>query len=161
MWRSWSYRRELWSGRSSLLHLQATSACPNPKTNENKQCFNCGGTGHIQMECPSLKVSAGVPAAPGAKCFNCGRFGHLARNCFAPPASAGGAGRGASGPVRCYKCNGINHFARDCMAPAAVGGAGRGRGAGNGVPVAKKTCYKCHTEGHIAKDCPLLKELSA
>ncbi|KAE8351887.1 hypothetical protein BDV28DRAFT_11342 [Aspergillus coremiiformis] len=105
-----------------------SSSCPRPRTTETKQCYNCQGLGHVQADCPTLRLNGA-----NGRCYNCSQPGHLARNC---PAPASGAGRGAgasrggfnggfrggySGYPRaatCYKCGGPNHFARDCQAQA-------------------------------------------
>lgn len=39
-------------------------------------CFSCGGTGHIQRDCPSRKNSAA-----GRFCYVCGGPGHMAQSC--------------------------------------------------------------------------------
>jgi hypothetical protein len=96
-----------------------------------KQCYHCQGLGHVQADCPTLRLSG---AGTSGRCYSCGLAGHLARNCPNP-----GMGRGAGGPPRggygggagfrggfaggarpatCYKCGGPNHFARDCQAQA-------------------------------------------
>ncbi|KAF9651723.1 hypothetical protein BDM02DRAFT_3138475, partial [Thelephora ganbajun] len=31
-------------------------ACPLPRTLAHKQCFSCGGIGHIQSDCPTLRI---------------------------------------------------------------------------------------------------------
>ena len=94
-----------------------------------KQCYHCQGLGHVQADCPTLRLSG---AGTSGRCYSCGLTGHLARNCPNPGA---GAGRGAGGPrggyggfrggfaggprpATCYKCGGPNHFARDCQAQA-------------------------------------------
>ncbi|RAL08655.1 putative zinc knuckle nucleic acid binding protein [Aspergillus homomorphus CBS 101889] len=92
-----------------------------------KQCYNCQGLGHVQADCPTLRLNGA-----NGRCYNCGQPGHLARNCPAPATAAprgpaaprGGfnpAFRGGYGYARtatCYKCGGPNHFARDCQAQA-------------------------------------------
>lgn len=101
-----------------------------------KQCYHCQGLGHVQADCPTLRLSG---AGTSGRCYSCGLAGHLARNC--PTPGVPGMGRGAGGPPRggfgggfrggfaagggagrgaatCYKCGGPNHFARDCQAQA-------------------------------------------
>ncbi|KAB8203692.1 hypothetical protein BDV34DRAFT_128926 [Aspergillus parasiticus] len=105
-----------------------SSSCPRPRTTETKQCYNCQGLGHVQADCPTLRLNGA-----NGRCYNCSQPGHLARNC---PAPASGAGRGVGAPrggfnggfrggyggypraATCYKCGGPNHFARDCQAQA-------------------------------------------
>ena len=129
-----------------------------------KQCYHCQGLGHVQADCPTLRLSGGTG---GGRCYSCGQMGHLAvrtaeicfvsstnnvqRNCPAPNSAP--IGRGAGGPPRggygggfrggyagnnraatCYKCGGPNHFARDCQAQAMK-------------------CYACGKLGHISRDC--------
>jgi len=154
--------------------------CPRPRTTESmlkfcfvspivtntslsaKQCYHCQGLGHVQADCPTLRISGG-PA--GGRCYSCGLIGHLARNCPTPNPGGPprGAGRGGFPPYRggynvtnnraatCYKCGGPNHYARDCQAQAMK-------------------CYACgklvcHSialgaypttnsfQGHISRDC--------
>ncbi|KAK4686447.1 hypothetical protein P7C73_g3681, partial [Tremellales sp. Uapishka_1] len=143
--------------------------CPAPRSTDGKQCYACGGVGHVKADCPSMRA-AGFGGAPGfggplgQKCYTCGRPGHIARMC---PNAAGGfggaggfAGRGGFGgrggfagrprvptnpdgsPVKCYRCNGENHLARDCLAPRDDAAA-----------IAGKKCYKCQELGHLARDC--------
>ena len=100
-----------------------------------KQCYHCQGLGHVQADCPTLRISGG---AAGGQCYSCGQMGHIARNCPTPgaaPAMRGGrggfrggfrggyAGGGGYGvqtnrAATCYKCGGPNHYARDCQAQA-------------------------------------------
>ncbi|KAJ5481035.1 hypothetical protein N7539_006929 [Penicillium diatomitis] len=156
-----------------------SSACPQPRTTETKQCYNCQGLGHVQADCPTLRLNGGA----NGRCYNCNQPGHLARNCTNP--AAPGAGRptgprggfqgyrgGFSGYPRaatCYKCGGPNHFARDCQAQAMkcyacgkLGHISRDCTAPNGGPLssAGKVCYKCAQAGHISRDCPTNTEAS-
>ncbi|TRM68090.1 hypothetical protein BD626DRAFT_395852 [Schizophyllum amplum] len=102
-----------------------SSACPSPRTVASKQCYSCGGVGHIQVLRTSSVDRGCVLAHHMTMVQNCGRFGHFARNC--PSAAAGGfasrappPGRGlntsALPPVKCYRCGGPNHMAR-CVHP--------------------------------------------
>ncbi|KAI5306742.1 hypothetical protein KEM56_007368, partial [Ascosphaera pollenicola] len=124
-----------------------------------KQCYHCQGVGHVQSDCPTLRLQGG---APGVNCYICNLPGHVARTCprrsGAPAFAArggfaggrggymGGAmarGGGAAGAVAatttCYKCGGPNHFARDCQANALK-------------------CYACGklvlAARHISRECP-------
>lgn len=102
---------------SEKMSLTATSA---------KQCYHCQGLGHVQADCPTLRLSS----ATGGRCYSCGQIGHLARNCPNPGAGPGPAMRGRGGfrggyygvqnnrAATCYKCGGPNHYARDCQAQA-------------------------------------------
>ncbi|KKZ66110.1 cellular nucleic acid-binding protein [[Emmonsia] crescens] len=141
-----------------------------------KQCYHCQGLGHVQADCPTLRINGG---ATSGRCYNCNLPGHLARNC--PSAGMQGAVRGAPAArggfnpsfrggfaafpraATCYKCGGPNHFARDCQAQAMkcyacgkLGHISRDCTAPNGGPLssAGKVCYKCSQAGHISRDCP-------
>ena len=103
-------------------------------TSTAKQCYHCQGLGHVQADCPTLRITGG---AAGGRCYSCGQMGHIARNC-PTPGMAGPGARGARGPgfrggfsggfgnnavttnraATCYKCGGPNHYARDCQAQA-------------------------------------------
>ncbi|RJE19694.1 hypothetical protein PHISCL_07969 [Aspergillus sclerotialis] len=144
-----------------------SSGCPRPRTTETKQCYNCQGLGHVQADCPTLRLNGA-----SGRCYNCSQPGHLARSCPAP--QGGRVGRGGFGGFRggyggypraatCYKCGGPNHFARDCQAQAMkcyacgkLGHISRDCTAPNGGPLssAGKVCYKCSQAGHISRDCP-------
>jgi cellular nucleic acid-binding protein len=96
-----------------------------------KQCYHCQGLGHVQADCPTLRLNGG---ATGTRCYTCGQIGHLARNCpnpnSQPNTRGGGVARGGYGggfrggmvsnnrAATCYKCGGPNHYARDCQAQA-------------------------------------------
>ncbi|KAJ4379462.1 gig suppressor [Neurospora sp. IMI 360204] len=154
-----------------------SSECPLPRSTEAKQCYHCQGLGHVQADCPTLRISG---AGSTSRCYNCGQPGHYMRACPNPPTGIprgapvgrggfGGFGRGgfAGGPgarpATCYKCGGPNHFARDCQAQAMkcyacgkLGHISRDCTAPNGGPLntAGKTCYQCSETGHISRDCP-------
>lgn len=40
-----------------------------------KQCYHCQGLGHVQADCPTLRISG---AGLGGRCYSCGQPGHLA-----------------------------------------------------------------------------------
>lgn len=153
-----------------------SNQCPLPRTTEAKQCYHCQGLGHVQADCPTLRLSG---AGGNGRCYNCGQPGHLARACPNPtgvgigrggPVGRGGYGSfgrggfaGGPRPATCYKCGGPNHFARDCQAQAMkcyacgkLGHISRDCTAPNGGPLntAGKTCYQCGEAGHISRDCP-------
>lgn len=96
------------------------------KFTTGKQCYHCQGLGHVQADCPTLRLSG---TGNSGRCYSCGNTGHLARNCPAgsmvvrtAPAVRGGYnpgfGRGNYGgprPATCYKCGGIaNLVALSC-----------------------------------------------
>ncbi|KAA8633946.1 hypothetical protein SMACR_07647 [Sordaria macrospora] len=154
-----------------------SSECPLPRSTEAKQCYHCQGLGHVQADCPTLRISG---AGSTSRCYNCGQPGHYMRACPNPPTGGmpqrgvpvgrggfGGFGRGGfvggARPATCYKCGGPNHFARDCQAQAMkcyacgkLGHISRDCTAPNGGPLntAGKTCYQCSETGHISRDCP-------
>ncbi|KAJ6264394.1 hypothetical protein Dda_0540 [Drechslerella dactyloides] len=135
-----------------------------------KQCYHCQGLGHVQADCPTLRING---AATSGRCYSCGQPGHLARNCPASMGQRYQTGFNGRGPMRgfassprpatCYKCGGPNHYARDCQAQAMkcyacgkLGHISRDCTAPNGGPLstAGKTCYRCGEPGHISRDCP-------
>ncbi|PYI16741.1 hypothetical protein BO99DRAFT_404865 [Aspergillus violaceofuscus CBS 115571] len=38
-----------------------------------KQCYNCQGVGHVQADCPTLRLNNA-----NGRCYNCGQPGHIA-----------------------------------------------------------------------------------
>ncbi|KAJ5180820.1 Zinc knuckle protein, partial [Penicillium capsulatum] len=145
-----------------------------------KQCYNCQGVGHVQADCPTLRLNGGA----NGRCYNCNQPGHLARNCTNPAAPNAGRPAGPRGGMQgfrggfggypraatCYKCGGPNHFARDCQAQAMkcyacgkLGHISRDCTAPNGGPLSStgKVCYKCSQAGHISRDCPANTEAAA
>jgi hypothetical protein len=125
------HHREYVATRPLNLLIHGTANPSRTRTDEQiaKQCYHCQGLGHVQADCPTLRLSG---AGTSGRCYSCNLPGHLARNCPNP-----GMGRGAGGPPRggyggfrggfqggargstsCYKCGLPNHFARDCQAQA-------------------------------------------
>lgn len=43
-----------------------------------KQCYNCQGLGHVQADCPTLRLNGGS----NGRCYNCSQVGHLAVSPF-------------------------------------------------------------------------------
>ena len=41
-----------------------------------KQCYHCQGLGHVQADCPTLRISGA--GTGGGRCYSCGQPGHLA-----------------------------------------------------------------------------------
>lgn len=66
-----------------------------------KQCYHCQGLGHVQADCPTLRITG---ASAGGRCYSCGQAGHLARNCPTPntgaPSAPAPAPRGGRGGFR-------------------------------------------------------------
>lgn len=52
-----------------------SNSCPLPRTTEAKQCYHCQGLGHVQADCPTLRLTG---TATGGRCYSCGQPGHLA-----------------------------------------------------------------------------------
>ncbi|KAJ7667992.1 hypothetical protein DFH06DRAFT_1184175 [Mycena polygramma] len=125
-----------------------SSACPSPRTVSAKQ--SCGGVGHIQAECPSLRIQQQAGGGGGQKCYNCGRFGHIARVC--PSNSLGGPAFASRPPPpgRALNTSTLPPVQVDCLAAAErpwIPPCQRVPAAMNKT----KTCYKCQQEG---PQCP-------
>lgn len=43
---------------------------------QGKQCYHCQGLGHVQADCPTLRISGA--GTGGGRCYSCGQPGHLA-----------------------------------------------------------------------------------
>ena len=43
---------------------------------KGKQCYHCQGLGHVQADCPTLRISGA--GTGGGRCYSCGQPGHLA-----------------------------------------------------------------------------------
>lgn len=61
-----------------------SNECPMPRTTKSKQCYHCQGLGHVQAECPTLRLSGGGPGASN-RCYNCDSIGHMAVRFPLPP----------------------------------------------------------------------------
>ena len=61
--------------KSDRLIGHESNGCPLPRTTEAKQCYHCQGLGHVQADCPTLRLSG---AGTSGRCYNCGQPGHLA-----------------------------------------------------------------------------------
>ena len=60
----------------SLIRLRALLGCRCTDTTiVAKQCYHCQGYGHVQADCPTLRISG---AGTGGRCYTCGQPGHLA-----------------------------------------------------------------------------------
>ncbi|EJD01647.1 uncharacterized protein FOMMEDRAFT_30286 [Fomitiporia mediterranea MF3/22] len=149
-----------WFAEELLQPGHEASACPEERTVEKKQCYYCRGVGHIQADCPTLKIQ-------GNKCYNCGLSGHYARDCTKPPGGRYGsrapvAGREKMLQVRRSKpyikvsawiiATGSNFDVKssNCLAPPGTTVTDQvivtsGPPAGSNAP---KSCYKCHETGH-------------
>jgi hypothetical protein len=46
-----------------------------------KQCYHCQGLGHVQADCPTLRLNGG---ANSGRCYNCNQIGHLAVSLLHP-----------------------------------------------------------------------------
>lgn len=51
-----------------------SNQCPLPRSTEAKQCYHCQGLGHVQADCPTLRLTG----AGSNRCYNCNQPGHLA-----------------------------------------------------------------------------------
>lgn len=54
-----------------------SNECPMPRTTKAKQCYHCQGLGHVQAECPTLRLNGGAPGLSN-RCYNCDGVGHVA-----------------------------------------------------------------------------------
>lgn len=126
-----------------------SNQCPLPRTTEAKQCYHCQGLGHVQADCPTLRLSGA--GAGGGRCYNCNQPGHLA------------VSKAKNFIYICLENFSLNLSQRACPNPPGAG-LGRGgpagrsgfggfpRGGFQGAP-RSATCYKCGGPNHFARDC--------
>ena len=50
--------------------------CGHTDPPKGKQCYHCQGLGHVQADCPTLRISGA--GTGGGRCYSCGQPGHLA-----------------------------------------------------------------------------------
>ena len=105
----------------------------NSDSQGQRNCYNCGETGHNKMDCPMPRQFSGA-------CNGCGKEGHMAKDC--PEA----------GPQVCRRCKKAGHMARDCDLPVMCPRCGEGHFVADcSMPM---VCRLCNEEGHLAKECP-------
>ena len=75
---------------------------PKTDTKDNRQCYGCGGKGHLKYNCPLM--------ASSIECWKCHQIGHIRRNC---PTRATGMG-GYPPDIICWCCGGRGHVQLRC-----------------------------------------------
>lgn len=126
-----------------------SNQCPLPRTTEAKQCYHCQGLGHVQADCPTLRLTG---AGTSGRCYNCGQPGHLARACPTPAGVAVPGVPGVPGVTGMPGMPGMPPMGRGGpVVRGGYGGPGFGRGGFAGPRAA--TCYKCGGPNHFARDC--------
>jgi len=107
-----------------------SNGCPLPRTTDTKQCYHCQGLGHVQADCPTLRISG---AAAGGRCYSCGNPGHLAVNSHFTVLMS--AGRRLIGLQRNCPTSGTAGAPRGIPTPrGGFAGPGRGGFAGAARP---------------------------
>jgi cellular nucleic acid-binding protein len=134
-----------------------SSACPSPRTVATKQCYSCGGVGHIQgstedcvciihlvnlffflAECPSLRVQQGG----NQKCYVSWQVFEDVVFDF--------------DLFKIQNCGRFGHFARSCTSVSGGGAGFASRAPPPGRALNTSTlppvkCYRCGGPNHMAK----------
>ena len=98
----------------------------NSRQSDNRECYNCGKTGHISRDCRSRKrQNQGGPngrdgsfkrgGGDDRECYNCGKTGHISRDCRSRNQNSKRARDNSN--VECYNCGKPGHFSRECRSP--------------------------------------------
>ena len=79
-----------------------STGIPKTHTKDNRQCYGCGGKGHLKYNCPLM--------ASSIECWKCHQIGHIRRNC---PTKATGMD-GYPPDIICWCCGGRGHVQLRC-----------------------------------------------